>query len=289
MTPDSLRIAIASGKGGTGKTTLAACLATLAARRGADVTYVDCDVEAPNGHLLLDPALAGCEPVTRLVPRVDLSRCSRCGLCAQLCQFGAILLLPGGPQMNPGLCKSCGLCAAVCPDGALAEVPHRVGEIRTGTAGPVRFVQGVLDVGQARAPAVIEAARQRAEDGGGLVLIDAPPGASCPMVAAVQRVDLALLVADPTPFGLADLAMAAQALRGLSVPAAVVINRSDLGGERARSLAAREGLPVLGELPDSGRVARAYAAGRLEEIVRELAGSLEPVLERIFCDERVAS
>ncbi len=280
-----MKIAIASGKGGTGKTTLATCLAVTAATHGRSTTYVDCDVEAPNGHLLLQPSIEQRQPVTRLVPEIDLARCDRCGVCERVCQFGAILCFEQGVQVQPNLCKSCGACITACPQQAMEEIPRHVGEVFIGRSGPVGYLRGELDVGQPRSIPVIEAARHMGAAPTDLTVLDAPPGASCPMVTAVRGADLILLVADATPFGLADLNIAVQTVRSLNMPVAVVINRSDLGDRQVYEFCETHGLPVFAEIPYSHGVAQAYAEGDLARLLGELDTPLAALLDRVTVEQ----
>ena len=276
-----MRIAIASGKGGAGKTTIATTLAVAAAARGRATVYVDCDVEAPNGHLLLRPRIEHRHAVSRLVPVVDRDRCDGCGACGRACQFGAIVCVGGAVVVYPNLCKSCGACLAACDRGAIGEAAQMIGVVETGCAGALRFVQGVLDVGQARCIPVIDAAKAAIGADDELVVIDAPPGTSCPMVAAVRGSDLVILVAEPTPFGLADLTIAADALRLMGLPAAVVINRSDVGDQRVRRFCDERGLPVIAEVPYSQALAQAYASGDLAGIGQALGAAPQRLLQWI--------
>jgi len=277
-----MRVAVASGKGGTGKTTIASALGRVAAQRGLDAVYVDCDVEAPNGHLLLQPTIESRHPVTRLIPVVDEALCDHCGECQKACQFGAIVSLPRTVQVYAKLCKSCGACVAACPKKAIGEQRSVVGRVETGRSGDLRFVQGVLDVGQPRSIPVIEAAKAGAPDEADLAVFDAPPGASCPMVATVGDADLVLLVSEATPFGRADLEIAAETVQTLGLPAAVVINRCDVGDESVRELCAARGLPVLAEIPHRRAVAEAYAEGDLDGVIDGMAGALEALLDGLL-------
>ena len=219
---------MASGKGGTGKTTVATNLATTLARRGESVAYVDCDVEAPNGHLFLKPALTRETAVYRLVPRVDPARCLHCGACAEMCRFNAIICLADRTLVYDELCHSCGGCALVCPAGAITEEPHPVGVIKTGAAGAVQFVSGTLNVGEASSPPVIRAAKQAAPSADWTIL-DAPPGTACPMIETVRDCDYVLLVTEPTPFGLHDLRLALDVAQTLNRSCGVVVNRAQPG------------------------------------------------------------
>ncbi len=257
-----LRIAVASGKGGTGKTTIATNLAVLLAETGARVAFLDCDVEEPNGHIFLAPTLATQTAVTLPVPVVDPARCTLCGACGDACRFSAILPLPTQVLTFPSLCHGCGGCALACPAGAIQETPRAIGVVETGVAGRLAFLQGRLDVGQALSPPVIHAVLAAAPREH-LLVIDAPPGTACPVVAAVKGADLVLLVAEPTPFGLSDLRLAVDTVRELGLPCAVVINRAGAGEDELRAYCAAEQLAVPLAIPDDRRVAEAYSRGEL--------------------------
>lgn len=271
-------VAVASGKGGTGKTTVALSLAVSA---GVPVELLDCDVEAPNCHLFLPPTPGGREVVTLPVPVVSGARCTACGVCGEVCQFGGIVMLPRGAHVVPSLCHGCGACARLCPEGAIWESRRPLGELVEGHRGDVHLVTGRLDVGQALAPPVVRAVRQRA-NGKGLVIVDAPPGTSCPVMAAVRGADVALLVTEPTPFGLNDLELAVAAVRSLDVPVGVVVNRSGCGDGRVHDFCAAQGIPVLLEIPDDRRIAEAYSRGEiLVEAMPELRPGFVALLERL--------
>jgi MinD superfamily P-loop ATPase len=214
-----MRLAIASGKGGTGKTTVATNLAVTLLRHGKAVTYVDCDVEAPNGHLFLKPDIDCEKPVGRLVPQVDQERCLHCGDCARICRFNAILCLVERTVVYEELCHSCGGCTRVCPAGAITETLQTMGAVKTGAAGRVQFVSGTLKVGVATSPPVIRAAKGAAPLADWTIL-DAPPGTACPMIETVRDCDYVLLVTEPTPFGLHDLRLALDVVKALRMPCA---------------------------------------------------------------------
>jgi MinD superfamily P-loop ATPase len=250
-------VAVASGKGGTGKTTVAVHLARTL---GDHVQLLDCDVEAPNDHLFLRPTRDLVERVSIPVPEVDDDLCSGCGQCSEICQYNAIAALRDRVITFPELCHGCGGCTLACPEGAIRETPRPIGVIETGVADGVRLVQGRLDVGEALVPPLIRAVRAKA-NGTGTVFIDAPPGTSCSMIAAVRGADLALLVTEPTPFGLNDLKLAVEALRILDIPMVVVVNRAGSGDERVHDYCADEGLEIALEIPDDRRIAEAYARG----------------------------
>jgi MinD superfamily P-loop ATPase len=277
-----VRIAVASGKGGTGKTTLATNLAVVALQLGRSVAYVDCDVEAPNGHLFLKPTIEQRQPVSLLVPHVLVEACDRCGLCAEVCQYSALVWLGDQPLVFPELCHSCGGCALVCPKKAIREVPREIGVVETGHAGDVRFVHGLLNVGEAKSPPVIRAVRAAVPEVDWQI-IDAPPGTSCPVVNSVRNCDFVLLVTEPTPFGLHDLTLAVQTVRQLGLPMGVVLNRADIGDDRVATYCAAQGIPVLLTIPDDRRIATAYSRGELivtavpkmRAVLRELWGRMD--------------
>jgi MinD superfamily P-loop ATPase len=271
-----MKLAIASGKGGTGKTTIATSLAATIARRGRTVTYVDCDVEAPNGHLFLKPAWEEERPVERLIPRVE--GCRHCGECADVCRFHALLCLADRTIIYPELCHGCGGCALICPAGAIVEVPSRLGVLRSGKSGRISFVSGTLDTGATTSPPVIRAAKEAAPPAEWVVW-DAPPGTACPMIETLKDCDYVVLVTEPTPFGLHDLRLAVEVARTLGHPFGVVVNRAQSGWTETREWSDQAGVPILAEIPDSLDIAKAYSRG---EIVVESAPGLREIFDRLF-------
>jgi MinD superfamily P-loop ATPase len=250
-------IAIASGKGGTGKTTVAIALALCAPR---PVQLLDCDVEEPNCHIFLKPDIRRRESVGIPIPEVDESKCTDCGECGRICQYGAIVSLKTKPLVFPELCHGCGGCAKACPEEAITEVEREIGVVEIGTRDGVAFVQGRLNVGHPMSPPLIRAVKRHAL-GEGTTIIDCPPGTSCPVVAAVRGSDFVLLVTEPTPFGLHDLKLAVETVRQLGIGFAVVINRADAGDARVTQYCRSQGIPILLEIPDDRRIAEAYSRG----------------------------
>lgn len=273
-----MKIAFASGKGGTGKTTLATNLARIASRSGRSVTYLDCDVEEPNGHLFLKPQLNGFEPVGVLIPSVDPEKCQGCGECGKICQFSAIVPLPDQTLVFAEMCHGCGGCKMVCPNHAITEVLHETGQVSAGQAGPISFVHGTLKIGQPMSPPVIKAVKEAAPPSD-LVILDAPPGTSCPVIESVRDCDFVVLVTEPTPFGLNDLRLAVDMVRALDLPFAAVINRADVGDDKTAAFCRSSGIGILAEIPDDRRIAEAYSRG---ELICDALPEYAPLFESVL-------
>ena len=279
-----LRIAIASGKGGTGKTTVATCLAQVAEGLGHSVTYLDCDVEEPNGHLFLKPEITEGMPVGLPVPKVDQDTCICCGECAEICQYSAIVCVKDKILTFPDLCHSCGGCVRVCPVDAIEEVPRTVGTLEQGKAGGIDFIHGRLNIGEVMAPPLIKAVRERAKNNGNvnMQIIDAPPGTSCPVITAIGDADLVVLVTEPTPFGLNDLDLAIDMVRELGLKHVVVVNRHEDDNNSAREFCNQKGVEIIAEIPDDRRIAEAYSRGEtMVSSLEEYKGILEDMYETI--------
>lgn len=257
-----MKIAIASGKGGTGKTTLSTNLALALSHAGLTVQYLDCDVEEPNGHIFLKPQWDSTYDVNVGVPQVDLEKCTGCGKCGQLCQYSAILAMKGSVLVFEQLCHSCGGCMAICPTGAINEVSRKIGLVQYGSSNGLSVGQGLLDVGAIQSPAVIRSLKKGMSTEG-VVILDAPPGTSCPVIEAIRGCNFVLLVTEPTPFGLNDLELAVGMVRQLNIPFAVVINRCDMGDDGVLQYCRRDGIDVLLKIPNDRRIAEAYSRGQL--------------------------
>ena len=281
------RIAVASGKGGTGKTTVATNLAVQAARGNHQVVYGDCDVEEPNGHIFLKPSISEASAFSLEVPSVVQERCTGCGRCGEVCAYSAIVVINKKVLTFPELCHSCGGCGLACPEDAIEAGSREIGVVEMGSAQEgVAFVQGRLRIGEAMSPPLIRAVKQQAADKA-LAIYDAPPGTSCPVVLTVRDVDYVLLVTEPTPFGLNDLILAVEMLRVLRKPFGVVINRSDVGNDDVRNYCETEEIEILCEIPDDRKIAEAYARGEMAVQALDGYGKLFQGLLETVCDRAV--
>lgn len=252
-------VAIASGKGGTGKTSVTANLARVF---NGPIHVLDCDVEEPNAHLFLRGELIAETEVAIRVPEFDAETCSACDACVDFCQFNALASVGKTPLLFKELCHGCGGCALVCPCDAVREQDFRIGLVRSFSLGMMTLCSGHLDVGVSLASSLIHALKKTIEPGV-MTLLDSPPGTACPAVATLRGADYAVLVTEPTPFGLHDLSLAVDTARALGVPFGVVVNRAGAGDDRVRRYCADEGVPVLLEIPDDRRIAEAYSRGEL--------------------------
>jgi MinD superfamily P-loop ATPase len=251
------RVAIASGKGGTGKTLVATNLASIA----GDRVLVDLDVEEPNCHVFFQGQGAPPKPVFRPVPSVDMDRCNLCGECARFCEFHALAVLPKQVMVFDALCHSCGGCALFCPQDAIVEKDHLVGDIERIEMGSIVLLYGRMKVGEASAVPLIKAVKK--ELGDAPALVDCPPGTACTAVESIRGSDLCVLVTEPTPFGLHDLKLALELTKKLGVRSTVFINKDGLPGPDIRAFCAESGVPVVGALPHDRAIAEIYSRGDL--------------------------
>ena len=272
-----MRVAFASGKGGTGKTLLSTSLALHLSRAGRRVTYADADVEEPNGHVFLRPTDVVRSRVTVPLPVMAMPSCSGCGKCQEFCAFNAVIALQDRAAVFPELCHGCGGCLLACPERVLRERAREVGVMLRGRSGDMGFVMASLHVGEARSTPVVETLTSSLP-ADGLVIVDAPPGTSCPTMAAVRGADLCVLATEPTPFGIHDLKLALGMTRALDVPAVVVVNRSDLGSPLVMDLLEKEGLDVIATIPHERAIAEAYARG---EMALDASPSLRRAIESL--------
>jgi len=249
-------ISVASGKGGTGKTSVAVNM-TLSV---GNIKLLDCDVEEPNAYLLLHPEINRKEPVYTSIPKIDRELCNTCGECAKFCQFNAIFAASESVLVFPELCHSCGGCAIVCPRKAVTWEKHKIGTLNFGATDGVALVYGELEVSKPLAVPVIKAVKKQIKEGENVIL-DSPPGTSCPFVETVKGSDFCLLVTEPTPFGLHDLKIAVEVLRKVGVPFGVVVNREGIGDKKLYDYCRKESIRIMLEIPYQRRIAELYSKG----------------------------
>lgn len=259
-----MKIAIASGKGGTGKTTIATAFAQALSRAEYSVSLLDCDVEGPNSHIFIQPEFDQFEDVNMLIPSVDDETCTGCGQCAEVCQFHAIVVIGGQTLVFPEMCHGCGSCTLICPEEAITEIPKRLGILEGGLSQEgIRFGHGILDIGEPMAVPVISKLKKWQDlMDAEVVLIDSPPGASCPVVESLRGTDYIILVTEPTPFGLHDLRQAYKVTQELGIPAGVIINRDGIGDTGVEQYCEEVGLQIFMQIPLERKIGQGIAQGK---------------------------
>jgi MinD superfamily P-loop ATPase len=277
-------ISIASGKGGTGKTLVATSLA-LSLKDKHRVQLLDCDVEEPNDHIFLKPVIDRREAVCIQVPEVDEGKCTHCGKCAEVCAYNAIAVLPDRVLIFPELCHGCGACSYLCPEKAISEEGRKIGVVEQGQADGIEFVQGRLTIGEAMATPVIRQVKEQVNQDG-LVIIDVPPGTSCPVVESIKGSHFCLLVTEPTPFGLNDLVLAVETVRELNIPLAVVLNRAGVGDKKVEEYCRKEDISILLTIPLDTEIARLYSRGitlaeGMPELQKTFIGLGDEIMEMV--------
>ena len=266
-----MKIAVASGKGGTGKTTVAVNLALVM----DDVQFLDCDVEGANAHIFLQPHITTVFDVGVPLPLIDTEKCIGCGKCAEACRFGALVRIKKRIRVQANMCHGCGACHMVCPNGAVTMVSRRVGTVGRGTAGKIAFAMGELDVGEAMGVPIIRALKALEGERKNTV-IDCPPGTSCPVVESIRGCDRCIMVTEPTPFGLHDLKLMAKVASNMCIPSGIVINRSRGYYAPLEEFAAEAKIPILLRIPFDRRIAELYSRG--ENLVDSIPGFKEDML-----------
>lgn len=250
-------ISIASGKGGTGKTTVAI---NLALSIGDNVQFLDCDVEEPNAHIFLKPHIKQQKVVSIPIPKIDESKCTFCGRCSEVCAYNAIAVLKDSVLTFPHLCHGCGGCALLCPQNAITEIDRQIGVVEIGSADNRQFIHGRLNIGEVMSPPLIRAVKAYINTTR-TVIIDAPPGTSCPVIESVKGSDFCVLVTEPTPFGLNDLILAVEVLKKMKIPFGVVINRFDIGDNKVSDYCLNNNIRILMSIPFDIETAKAYSIG----------------------------
>ena len=253
-------IAVASGKGGTGKTLVSTSLALSTGK----CTYVDLDVEEPNGAIFLKPKIQQEITYSVSVPEINEEVCTFCEICAKSCTFNALAIIPSLKKAVcfSDLCHSCGVCAYTCPvDGALKEVEKGIGKIRTGKSGPVKFIEGRLNVGQPSGVPLISGIIDHYLDMDELLFVDSSPGTSCPVVESLKKSDYVILVTEPTPFGLSDLKLTVELVKKLGKDTGIIVNKDNGRKNIIDDFAHETKIPVILKIPYSMDIQQAYSKG----------------------------
>lgn len=277
-----MRITVASGKGGAGKTSVAVSLALVAKE---ECLLVDCDVEEPNCSLLLQASMDKEEAATIPVPQVNENLCAFCKECSKSCRFHAIMILPHKAVVFEKMCHGCGVCSFVCPLDAISEVPREIGKVSWGEGRGVRLIEGRLKVGEAMAPPLIRQVKAKiGHQEPPLVILDAPPGGSCPFVETTKGSHYILFVVEPTPFGYHDFELSSRVVEELGIPWGVVVNK-DIKGQtddtlrKIRETCSNRGGSVLAIFPFSLEVAKGYSKGEPMVVVDH---SLKPIFSEVL-------
>jgi len=287
-----MKIAVASGKGGTGKTFVATNLFHVLSARGDRVSLVDCDAEAPDDLLFFEAEKISGSDVTHQVPVIDKDACTWCGRCSRWCNYNAILYLPSAQviEVVETLCHGCGACTFACNAGAITEKPVSLGTVSSyNTVKGLKLVEARMRVNEMSPVRVIKAAIKEAGTEG-VVILDSPPGTSCPFVKTVDTADYVLLVTEPTPFGLSDLKQGVDTLKRMNKQYGVLINRADIGDNGVKSYLEEEEIPLMAEINYDPAIARAYSEGRLAaDGNRAIAGLLTELADKIISDSGTGS
>ncbi|MDN5316842.1 MAG: hypothetical protein PWR08_966 [Thermoanaerobacterium sp.] len=252
------KIAVLSGKGGTGKTTVSSNLAKI-----QKSTYVDCDIEEPNGYLFLKPEIDKVKDVNVMIPSIDYDKCTLCGECTKACRFGALMRLTKKMLVFDHLCHSCGACYEICPYNAIKEIPKKIGIVRIGRSDDIDFIDGKLNIGEASGVPIIKEIKDLIKDTDKNVIIDSPPGTSCSVIHSVEGSDYCLLVTEPTPYGLHDLKLAVELVKELYLPFAVIINKSGESDSIIEDYCKKENISVIAKIPFKKEYAELYSKGNL--------------------------
>ncbi len=247
MVQTSMNIAVLSGKGGTGKTLLSVNMA--AASKSA--TYIDCDVEEPNGYLFFKSEEIIEENVSVKIPEVDKELCSGCRKCVDFCKFNALAFIKNAPIVFGDICHSCGGCSLLCPENAITEKDKVIGKIEKGKSQGIDVYTGILNTGEVSGVPIIEKLLEenRATDNEKLSIIDCPPGSACIVMESIKDADFCVLVAEPTAFGVHNLEMVYELVSLFGKPFGVVLNKCLDGENPSEEFCKEKGIKILGRVP----------------------------------------
>ena len=283
-----MKIAIASGKGGTGKTTVSVNLFYFIYRYyNSDVQLVDCDVEEPNDIIFFPEAIKTEEKqLFQSIPDIDTTKCTFCLKCADWCEFNAISIIKslGFVEVNHDLCHSCGACTIACNFGAITEHQQALGVISNYNTGIGKgLTEGKLKIGSAMQTSLIKQVKKSTRSSAEIIIYDAPPGTSCPVVETVSDADFVILVTEPTPFGLHDLKITIELLKDLQKPFGVIVNKAGLGSNDVYRYLENNNIELLGKIPFTKEYAAEYASGNiLKNIPENIEYTYRDIAEKLM-------
>ncbi len=254
-----MKIAIASGKGGVGKTTFAV---NLASSYDKEINLVDCDVEEPNCHLFFDEIPYKTKEVFNIIPKLDKNLCDNCGICRKFCNYGAIINGKNHPLIFDEMCHSCGGCIKLCPKSALIEEKRKVGEIEFIKHKNINLISGKTTVGTSASPFLIKHTKNMV-DNNNLTIFDIAPGSACPVVSGLFGCDVALLIAEPTPFGLHDLKLIVSLIKDMNIPFFIVVNKMEKGNSIIHDFCKAENIKIIMELEENQEISKIYSNGKI--------------------------
>jgi len=264
-----IKIAIASGKGGTGKTLVSTNLFYALQQLDYKVTLVDCDAEEPNVLVFINGDHITTYDITQKVPVIDESKCTFCGKCHEYCSYNAIFILPPAKiiKVIEDLCHGCGACSVACNYGAISEKDESLGTVsRYSFSSQAAVIEARMKVGVFSPVSVTKVAIKEAEKvsgKSGIIIMDSPPGTSCPFIQTVAGADYVILVTEPTPFGLSDLKQSVETLKTMHKSCGVIVNRAGLGDDAIYLYLLQENIPLLMEIPFDKAIASHYSKGEI--------------------------
>jgi len=261
-----MKIAVASGKGGTGKTFVSSNLFYVAQHHNYKTSLVDCDAEEPNIFGFFSGNENYKVPVIQKIPFIDNQKCTFCGKCSSYCEFNAIFMLSiiKNIQVIPELCHSCGACLFACKFDAITETEIEIGEITAiQFSVNAEIIESKMNIGMERSGDIIKTAQKKVAESSEIVIYDSPPGTSCPFIATVENADIVIMVAEPTPFGLNDLKLSVEVLRQIGKPIFAVINKHGIGNNEVEKFLTSEKIEILAKIPFDIDIAKTYSTGKI--------------------------
>ena len=271
-----MKIAVLSGKGGTGKTTVSSSLAFI-----SKMLLIDTDIEEPNSHIFLKGNVENIKSVYTRFPEVNMEKCNLCGECGEFCKFNAIIPAKKRVIVFGEACHDCGGCEIVCKNGAISWEKREIGKIYTGKTHFNSINKyGKLNIGEMSGVKIIKEIYKNTVEKD--FLIDCPPGTACTTVSAVEVADFAIIVVEPSPFGLSDMKLVVQLLRDMKIPFGVVINKFDEDENIVKKYCDNEKIEIIGTIPFDRKIAEAYSKGEIiADTLPEYRENFETILKRV--------